>query len=269
MEKGLVMKFGGASVASAKHFLHIARLVKKRCQFFSRIVVVVSAMGDTTDHLLDLAKEVSESPSDREIDMLVSAGERVSIALLAMALEGEGVPAISFTGSQSGILTTDAHTEARLINVRPLRLEKELQNKQVVIVAGFQGMSLSGQITTLGRGGSDTSAVALGVGLEGISHVEFYKDVDGIYDGDPKQNKVVSRFNRLSYNQTLSVIQDAKHAVLAPRCVELAEKNGLPLRVLSYRCMHPEDDEEGTWIASETCVRERVKYFEQDLSVCE
>src|SRR5437667_8937446 len=144
------------------------------------VVVVVSAMGDTTDDLLSLAKQVSESPARRELDMLLSAGERISMALLSMALNARGVPAVSFTGSQSGIVTNDSHANARIVEVRPYRIHDELALGRVVIVAGFQGVSYKREVTTLGRGGSDTTAVALAAAL-GAAACEIYSDVDGVF----------------------------------------------------------------------------------------
>ena len=148
------------------------------------VVVVVSAMGDTTDELLALARQVCESPSRRELDMLLSAGERISMALLSMALNARGVPAVSFTGSQSGIVTNDAHTNARIVEVRPFRVQDELERGKVVIVAGYQGVSYRKEVTTLGRGGSDTTAVALAAALD--ADCEIYSDVDGVYTADPR-----------------------------------------------------------------------------------
>ncbi|MFN4174875.1 MAG: aspartate kinase, partial [Parachlamydiaceae bacterium] len=178
LERTLVLKFGGASVAEPEHFSKIADIILYRKKEFNNIVVVVSAMGDTTNKLIDLAKKVNPNPPRREYDMLVSVGERISISLLAMALALKGQDAISFTGSQSGIITTEEHSEARIIDVKPNRLQPHLQAGKVVIVAGFQGVSKSGEITTLGRGGSDTTAVALAVALK-AEKVEFYKDVIG------------------------------------------------------------------------------------------
>ena len=228
----LIMKFGGASVASSSQFSKIADIILARASCYERIVVVVSAMGDTTNQLLSLAKEVHPEPPRREQDMLISVGERVSIALLAMALAAKGKEAISFTGSQSGIITTSEHLDARIIEIRPQRILKELALKKIVIVAGFQGMSLQGEITTLGRGGSDTTAVALGVALH-AEKVEFYKDVPGIFSDDPKKNKGATFFSQLSYEEAL-VITDKGAKVLASRCVNLAFKNKLPLHILPF-----------------------------------
>lgn len=241
--KTLIMKFGGASVASSSQFSKIADIILARASCYERIVVVVSAMGNTTDQLLSLAKEVHKEPPRREQDMLISVGERVSIALLAMALAAKGKEAISFTGSQSGIITTSEHLDARIIEIRPQRILKELNLKKIVIVAGFQGMSLQGEITTLGRGGSDTTAVALGVALH-AEKVEFYKDVPGIFSDDPKKNESATFFSQLSYEEALAITgKGAK--VLASRCVSLAFKNKLPLHILPFEAF---DTAVGTFI---------------------
>ena len=180
------MKFGGASVATTASFAHIADLILEKKRVYRRVVVVVSAMGNTTDQLITLAKEVNVNPPKREYDMLVSVGERISISLLAMALAAKNHQAYSFTGSQSGIITCGRHTDARIIDVRPHRLIPVLESGSVAIVAGFQGVSMNGEITTLGRGGSDTSAVALGIAL-GAEKVLFFKDVGGVFEKDPKR----------------------------------------------------------------------------------
>lgn len=242
----IVMKFGGAAVANTQQFARIADIILKKMDHF-RVVVVVSAMGDTTDQLLSLAKEVHPTPPPRELDMLVSTGERVSIALLAMALHLKGREAISFTGSQSGIITSCCHAEARIIDVRPHRLKSHLEDGKVVIVAGFQGVSQGGEITTLGRGGSDTTAVALGVAL-GASCVEFYKDVAGICVEDPKKKPTAEVFLNLSYCQAFDIASKGAK-VLHPRCIQLAAQNGLKLHVRSFfdpdLCLS-----KGTWIGA-------------------
>lgn len=226
------MKFGGAAVATPEHFDRIASIVIERMKQHKRAIVVVSAMGKTTDQLIELAKQVHPNPPRREYDMLVSVGERISISLLAMALDLRGYEAISFTGSQSGIITTEEHSEARIVDVRPDRLVPYLDKGQVVIVAGFQGVSRNKQITTLGRGGSDTSAVALAIPFR--AKVEFYKDVPGIFAQDPKCFPDAKHFTSLTYDEAL-VIANGGAKVLHPRAVELAKKNNLPLHVLSFQ----------------------------------
>ncbi len=231
-DRVLVLKFGGASVASPDCFARIADIIIDRQKTYSKVVVVVSAMGDTTDDLLSLAKQVHPHPPKRELDMLVSVGERISIALLAMALSLKGMDAISLTGSQSGIITTADHSEARIVDVKPFRILKHLEEGKIVIVAGFQGMSSLKEITTLGRGGSDTSAVALGVSL-GALKVEFFKDVKGVYSEDPKKNPDSKFFSFLTYEEALSIMR-AGAEILHVRALELASKNSLPLYVLSF-----------------------------------
>ncbi len=233
MNATLVMKFGGAAVASPEKFSEIADIILARQQAYRHIVIVVSAMGDTTDQLIALAKKVNPHPPKREYDMLVTVGERISISLLAMALAAKQREAISFTGSQSGIITSARHTEAAIVDVRPHRIIKGLEANKIVIVAGFQGVSQSGDITTLGRGGSDTTAVALGVALK-ADKVEFYKDVPGIFEQDPKHHPHAALLPSLSYELALQIVnQGAK--VLHSRCIQLAWKNNLPLHVRSFQ----------------------------------
>lgn len=227
------MKFGGASVATSESFLKIAEIVIQRSLLHKKIVVVISAMGNTTDQLLELARKVHPNPPTREQDMLVSVGERISISLLAMALAKLGKEAVSFTGSQSGIITCENHSEARIVDIKPKRLTEALNQGQIAIVAGFQGVSRKGEITTLGRGGSDTSAVALAVAL-GAPKVEFYKDVPGIFDADPKKNPAAKVLPQLSYQEALNLAKEGAK-VLHARSIELAEKNGIELSVLSFQ----------------------------------
>ena len=228
----LVLKFGGASVAKPERFAQIADLILERCNHFQKVVVVVSAMGNMTDELLTLARQVHASPPKREQDMLISAGERISMSLLAMALDLKGKYAVSLTGSQAGIITTTNHAEAKIIDVRPHRIIKHLDKGQIVIVAGFQGVSKEGEITTLGRGGSDTTAVALAVAL-GAEKVEFYKDVPGIFAEDPKKNPAAVFYPTLDYTQALEITQKGAK-VLQSRCIDLAARNNLPLHVLPF-----------------------------------
>ena len=225
------MKFGGASVATPEQFSHIAEIICDKTREAS-VVVVVSAMGDTTDQLLSLARRVHPSPPPREQDMLLTVGERISVALLAMALHLKQKEAISFTGSQSGIITTSRHSEAKIIDVKPHRILRELERGRVVIVAGFQGVSKCGEITTLGRGGSDTTAVALGVAL-GASCVEFYKDVEGIYSEDPKKHPLANKFHVLTFEEAFQIAERGAK-VLHPRSIWLAKRNLLPLHLLSF-----------------------------------
>lgn len=244
MKKTLVMKFGGASVATIEHFAPIAALIKSRLETYQQIVVVVSAMGDTTDQLIDLAQQVHPNPPRREYDMLLTVGERVSMALLAMALANIDLEACSFTGSQTGIITCHKHSEARIIDVRPHRILPHLNAGKIVIIAGFQGVSTQGEITTLGRGGSDTSAVAIAAALE-AEKVEFYKDVPGIFSEDPKINPTANFMATLSYDEALTITARGSQ-ILHPRCIELAMKNDLPLHILAYN--EPFCSMKGTWI---------------------
>jgi aspartate kinase len=244
LDHTLIMKFGGAAVATAAHFAKLAELIAQKQQQYKKIVVVVSAMGESTDHLISLAKEVHPEPPKREYDMLVSVGERISISLLAMALHHKNITAVSFTGSQSGIITCNNHSDAKIIDVRPKRLLPHLEAGKIVIVAGFQGVSLEGEITTLGRGGSDTTAVALGIALQACQ-VEFFKDVKGLYTHDPKTNKEAAFISTLSHDEAEEVIGRSPQ-ILHLRAVMLAKKHRLPLHLLSF--ITPE--EQGTIISS-------------------
>jgi len=232
------MKFGGASVQRAASFLQLAQMIVDRSVGHPHIIVVVSAMAHTTDQLVSLAKSVNPTPPDRELDMLLTVGERVSISLLAMALAKVGKSAVSFTGSQSGIITNDHHSNARIVEVRPRRILEALDKGKIAIVAGFQGMSMKGEITTLGRGGSDTSAVALAVAV-GAPRVEFYKDVPGVFERDPKVDPNAKFFPVLSFQEALHIVASGAK-ILAPRCIELAEKNGIELCIRSF--LNPKGD---------------------------
>lgn len=247
--KPCIMKFGGASVSHSENILAIAKRIQKRREVNDRIVLVVSAMGDTTNRLMQLARSVHPFPPTREQDMMISVGERVSIALLAMALERLGCEAKSFTGSQSGIITNEDHSDAKIVEVRPKRIVEALEAKKIVIVAGFQGVSRSGEITTLGRGGSDTTAVALAVAL-GASCVEFYKDVKGIYDQDPNSSSKAKLLSSLTFDEALSLCSLNGARVLHARSVELAKKHGIRLQIHSF--IGAEDEAPGTIIGEES-----------------
>ncbi|MBI3508386.1 MAG: aspartate kinase [Chlamydiia bacterium] len=254
------MKFGGASVATPECFSQIAALIAVRLQEHKQVAVVVSAMADTTDRLLDLAHQIHPNPPKRELDMLVSVGERISIALLAMALSLQGIEAISFTGSQSGIITCENHADAKIVAVRPHRLLPVLEKGQVVIVAGFQGVSRKGEITTLGRGGSDTTAVALAVAL-GASLVEFYKDVSGIFTADPKKDPSAQLLSELSFADALDLIVQTGAKILHPRSIALAAKNGIALSIYSF--LHPQEG--GTKIGWGEKKRNESMLFEHEV----
>lgn len=255
----LVMKFGGASVAEPEKFSHIADIILSRRAEYQRIAVVVSAMGNTTDQLISLARQVHDNPPRREYDMLVSVGERISISLLAMALAKKNHKAVSFTGSQSGIMTCNKHSDARIVDVKPNRLIPHLDAGSVVIVAGFQGVSCEGEITTLGRGGSDTSAVALGVAL-GASKVEFFKDVSGIYSCDPKCNADAAFYSQMTYEEALQIVARGDK-VLQPRSVLLARANHMPLHVLSFQNFRA-DVPSGTLICEQSSEKKAPVYEE-------
>jgi len=238
----VVQKYGGSSVADAEAIKRVASRIATAKQSGNDVVVVVSAMGDSTDNLLDLAQEVSPLPPGRELDMLLTAGERISMALLAMAIGDLGHEARSFTGSQAGVLTTSAHGKARIIDVTPGRIRSALNEGYIAIVAGFQGVSQdSKDITTLGRGGSDTTAVALGAALE-ADVCEIYTDVDGIFTADPRIAPTARRVPRLSYEESLEMAASGAK-ILYLRAVEYARRYGIPIHV---RSSYSQLD--GTWV---------------------
>jgi len=240
----IVQKYGGSSVADVDRLGKVAERVAARRAEGHQMVVVVSAMGDTTDELLGLARRISGDPPRRELDMLLTCGERVSMALLSMALHQRGVPAISFTGSQSGIITDDNHSGARILEVRPVRIREELGRGKVVIVAGFQGVSRQREVTTLGRGGSDTTAVALAAAL-GAEACEILSDVDGVYSADPRVVPEALKLERLDYD-TMHELAAAGARVLNAQAVELARAAGI---VVYAGLAHGEGT--GTRVASE------------------
>lgn len=223
----VVQKFGGSSVADVARIGRVAERVAATRAAGKSVVVVVSAMGDTTDELLALARQVTENPHRRELDMLLSAGERISMALLSMALNGRGVPAVSFTGSQSGIITNDSHANARIVEVRPYRVQDELERGKVVIVAGYQGVSYKREVTTLGRGGSDTTAVALAAALDAEA-CEIYSDVDGVYSADPRLVPAARRLAELSYEE-MQELAESGARVLNAQAVEFAKERGIAI----------------------------------------
>ncbi|MDN5915504.1 MAG: aspartate kinase [Pseudonocardia sp.] len=228
----VVQKYGGSSVQSAERIKKVAERIVRTRKEGHDVVVVVSAMGDTTDELTDLAEQVSPKPPAREMDMLLTAGERISNALVAMAIHSLGAEARSFTGSQAGMLTTSRHGDARIIEVNPYRLREALDDGHIVLVAGFQGMSEdSKDITTLGRGGSDTTAVALAAALE-ADVCEIYTDVDGIYSADPRIVSKATHLDTVTYEEMLEMAASGAK-VLHLRAVEYARRYGVPLRVRS------------------------------------
>ena len=231
MRKIIVQKFGGTSVADTDKIKNVAATVIKEKKNGNDVVVVVSAMGHTTDYLVKMAKDLSPVPSGREMDMLLSTGEGVSIALLAMAIQAAGYDAISFNAMQIGIMTENVHSKARIIDIKTEKLKKNLAEGKIIVVAGFQGVTEDGEITTLGRGGSDTSAVALAAALN-AERCDIYTDVEGVYTTDPRIVPTASRLDEISYEEMLELAHAGAN-VLHPRSVETAKQFNVPLRVRS------------------------------------
>jgi aspartate kinase len=239
----VVQKYGGSSVADAEGIKRVAKRIAATKAAGNQVVVVVSAMGDTTDELIDLANQVSPAPPGRELDMLLTSGERISMALLAMAIATLGMEARSFTGSQAGVITDDVHGRARIIDVTPGRISSALAEGAIPIVAGFQGVSQDTKdITTLGRGGSDTTAVALAAALN-ADVCEIYTDVDGVFTEDPRLVPSARRIPRITYEEMLEMAACGAK-VLIPRCVEYARRYNLPIHVRSSF-----SDKIGTWVS--------------------
>jgi aspartate kinase len=250
----VVQKFGGSSVATAERIMAAARRAIQASKAANQVIVVVSARGDTTDELIDLAREICEQPPAREMDMLLATGEQISIALMAMAIQSLGQPAISFTGAQIGIVTDSFHTKARIKNISTQRMHEALKEGKIVIVAGFQGIDEHYNITTLGRGGSDTTAVALAAvmkhdnspaSLTGEVGCEIYTDVDGIYTTDPRVVPEARKLDAISYDEMLE-LASVGAGVMHSRSIEFAKKFDVPLQVRSSFT-----DREGTWIVPE------------------
>ena len=238
----VVQKYGGSSVADAVGIKRVAQRIVATRKAGHDVCVVVSAMGDTTDELLDLAEEVSPLPPGRELDMLLTAGERISMALLAMAIANLGQTARSFTGSQAGVITDSSHGRAKIIDVTPGRIEQALEAGDIAIVAGFQGVSMDTKdITTLGRGGSDTTAVALAAALT-ADVCEIYTDVDGIFTADPRIVARARRIPRVSYEEMLELCASGAK-ILHLRCVEYARRHDIPIHVRSSFSQNT-----GTWV---------------------
>ena len=238
MKMGLIVqKFGGTSVADTERLRNVARIITDTYKAGNQVVVVLSAQGDTTDDLIEKAKEITPEGSNREMDMLLSTGEQISVALCAMAIEALGYPVVSLTGWQAGILTDTAAKNARIKKIDTERLEAELDQKRIVIVTGFQGVDRNQNITTLGRGGSDTSAVALAAALE-ADLCQIYTDVDGVYTADPRHVKGARKLDEVTYNEMLELATLGAQ-VLHNRSVELAKKYNVKLEVLSSFTGHP------------------------------
>ena len=247
----IVQKFGGTSVADVNRIQNVARRIVKAKRRGYDVVAVVSALGDSTDKLIDLAHRVTETPSERELDMLVSTGEQVSCALLTMAIHKLGFDAISFTGAQVGIITDTAFTKARIIDINAKRIIEELKYGTIVIVAGFQGVSLNQDITTLGRGGSNLTAVALAKVL-GAKSCEMYTDVEGVFTADPRIVKNAHKIDRISYEEMFELASLGAQ-VLQPRSIEFAMKFGVPIHVRSSF-----SDKVGTIISKEVRAMENI-----------
>ena len=247
----IVQKFGGSSVANAERVLRAARRAIQAKKAGNQVIVVVSARGDTTDELIELAKEITENPPDREMDMLLATGEQISIALLAMAIQSLGEQAVSFTGAQVGIVTDSTHTKARIKSISTERMRAALRDGKIAIVAGFQGIDEQHNITTLGRGGSDTTAVALAAVMKhdlpgnGDVGCEIYTDVDGVFTTDPRIVSEARKLDAISYDEMLE-LASVGAGVMHSRSIEFAKKFDVPLQVRSSL-----SDAEGTWIVPE------------------
>ncbi len=253
----VVQKYGGSSVADATGIKRVAQRIVETKKAGHDVVVVVSAMGDMTDDLVDLAHEVSPLPPGRELDMLLTSGERISMALLAMAIGNLGQEARSFTGSQAGVITDAQHGRAKIIDVTPGRIQAAITEGAIAIVAGFQGVSgTSKDITTLGRGGSDTTAVALASALD-ADVCEIYSDVDGIFTADPRIVSNARQIPRLSYEEMLEMAANGAK-ILHLRCVEYARRNNMPIHVRSSFSMR-----EGTWVVDADSVQDGTGTMEQ------
>ncbi len=240
----VVQKYGGTSVADAARIGNVARRIVATYEQGNSVCAVVSARGDTTDELVALAHEITPLPPEREMDMLLSAGERISCALLAMAIHRLGREAVSFTGSQAGIVTDSVHTRARIVGINPSRVQEAMAEGQIVLVAGFQGVSTNRDVTTLGRGGSDTTAVALAHALK-ANVCEIYSDVDGVYTANPSLVAKARKIAHISYDEMLEMAA-AGAQVLAVRAVEYARRYDIPIHVRSSF-----SDHEGTWVREE------------------
>jgi aspartate kinase len=249
----VVQKYGGSSVADAASIKRVAQRIVETKKAGNQVVVVVSAMGDTTDELIDLANQVSPLPAPRELDMLLTAGERISMALVAMAVGQLGFEARSFTGSQAGVITDSVHGKARIIDVTPGRIKSAIDEGAIAIVAGFQGVSQNSKdITTLGRGGSDTTAVALAAALE-ADVCEIYTDVDGVFSADPRIVPSARKLAAISYEEMLEMAASGAK-VLHLRCVEYARRFDLPIHVRSSF-----SNNQGTWVIKERPVGDEME----------
>ena len=256
----IVQKFGGTSVGDAERVRNVALRVTTAVKAGNEVVVVVSAMGSTTDELIALAADVSGETHLREMDMLLTAGERISMALLAMAIQDQGVPAMSLTGSQAGILTTNVHGQAEIVDIRADRVRQALDEGKVVIVAGFQGVDpVAKEVTTLGRGGSDATAVALAAAMS-ADFCEIYTDVDGVYSADPRLVPDATKLDEITFDEMLE-LAGAGAGVLMARSVEFGRRYSIPIHVRSS--FH---SGEGTWVKEETMEEAIVRSVAHDVS---
>jgi len=246
----IVQKYGGTSVGDVERIKKVAERIKLTRDEGNEVIVVVSARSGVTNELIARAKSICEQPSEREMDMLLAVGEQETIALTAMALHAIGVPAVSFTGAQAGILTNDAHTRAKIKTITPRQIEDALRQDNVVIVAGFQGINAAGQVTTLGRGGSDLTAIALAAPLN-ADKCEIYTDVDGVYTADPRIVKTARKLDEISYDEMLELASSGSK-VMQSRSVEFAKKHGVVFEVRSSFNHNPG-----------TIVKEEVSYMEK------
>lgn len=254
----IVQKFGGSSVGTPERMRRVAQRIGETADAGNQVAVVVSAMGDTTDDLIALSRQLNPNPSQREMDMLLSTGEQQSISLLAMTLQNMGYDAVSLTGRQAGFHTDGAYAMAKILSIETSRVRKELQAGRIAIVAGFQGVDERGEVNTLGRGGSDTSAVALAIGLE-ADVCEIFTDVDGVYTADPRVVKKAWKMSEISYDEMLEMAAMGA-LVLQPRSVELAKQYGVKLHVRSSFNYN-----EGTIVQEEASMN---KDLEKELIVC-
>lgn len=240
----IVQKYGGTSVGSTERISVVADRVVQTASEGNSVVVVVSAMGDTTDELLAMAQKITPLPNAREMDLLLTAGERIAMSLLAIAINAKGYKAASYTGSQAGIITDTEHGKAKIVDVRPGRIREAIEEGSIVIVAGFQGVSTAYDVTTLGRGGSDTTAVALAAAL-GADACEIYTDVDGVFTADPRMESTAHKLDSVTYEEMLDLAASGAR-VLQLRSVEYARRHGVPLMVRSSFNIEP-----GTWVKDE------------------
>lgn len=252
----IVQKFGGSSVATVERIQNVARRVARTVDAGNQVVVVLSAMGDTTDELIAMARQISRNPSEREMDMLMSTGEQQSVALLAIALHSMGYKAVSLTGEQAGVRTDRVYSRAKILSIDSVRLERELAGGKIVIVTGFQGVDSLGEIHTLGRGGSDTSGVALAIALN-ADFCEIYTDVDGVYTADPRIVPEAHKLPEISFDEMLEM-SSLGAGVLQPRSVEVAKTFNMPICVRSSF-----NDNEGTMVKEEV----DMKQLEQEVLV--